>query len=101
MDPHPERPSEMTLLCERLSERLARDGAPHPRAAAIALAVRGLSGSDVVAFAEQLGISGDEVARAESGEVPFAHLPAGIVQRAVAEPRLDLDRLRLANDPFK
>ena len=86
----------MMLLCERLSERLAADGARHAAAAAMALAVRGIGGVDPATFADQIGISRDELARAEAGEVPFDELPSAILQSAAADPRLDVDRLRLA-----
>ena len=84
----------MTLLCERLSRRLAAEGARHPTAAAVALAVRGLQGADPATFANELGISPDQLARAESGNVAFDQLPPAILQRANAEPQLDLERLR-------
>lgn len=85
----------MTLLCERLSRRLAADGARHPTAAALTLAVRGLRGVDPAAFADELGISRDQLAEAESGDVAFDQLPPAILRRAIAEPRLDVDRLRI------
>ncbi|MEI7593632.1 MAG: hypothetical protein WCK41_10470 [Actinomycetes bacterium] len=86
--------SDMMLLCQKLGERMAADGAPHALAAAMTLAVRGLDGVDSYTFAKRTGIDHDALRRAEAGEVPFEELPAAIMNRAVAEPRLDVDWLR-------
>ncbi len=83
----------MTLLCEGLSRRLAAEGAPHPTAAAITLAVRGLHGVDPGTFADLFGIDPDHLAQAESGTVPFEQLPPPVLRLAIDEPRLDLNRL--------
>jgi hypothetical protein len=86
--------SDLNLLCERLSERLARDGAEHAGAAALCVAVRGLEGSGAREFAVEVGLTTAELSRLETGEVPWDELPTEIRRRAEAEPRLDLERLR-------
>ena len=88
--------TDLTGLCERLAQRLAEAGAEHPSAGAVALAVRGTEGVDRPTFADWLGISHDELDRAEHGDVPFQQLPEPIRLRAQQEARLDLLRLGLA-----
>lgn len=85
--------SDLNLLCGRLSERLAEDGADHPDAAALCIAVRGLRATGARAFAVELGLSTEELSRIETGGVPWAELPPAILRLAEAEPRLDLGRL--------
>jgi hypothetical protein len=85
--------SDLNLLCERLAERLARDGAHHADAAALTIAVRGLRGQSARDFAAELDLDGGELSRIETGEVAWADLPPAILRRAAAEPRLDLVRL--------
>ncbi len=85
--------SDLNLLCERLSERLAQDGAMHADAAALCVAVRGLAGTGAHEFAAELGLTAEELSRIETGEVPWDELPAEILRRAEAEPRLDLELL--------
>jgi hypothetical protein len=85
--------TDVTRLCERLAERLAREGAPFPGAGAVALAVRGGAGVDRSTFAAQLGLDPHELALAENGALPYEQLPEAIRQLASSESRLDLDRL--------
>lgn len=94
MDDTERPPDDLTALCERLAERLAAHGAAHPMSAAVALAVRGLEGVGPDAFARQLRVGVDDLARIEAGDVQFEALPAPIRRRAEVDPRLDLDRLR-------
>jgi len=86
--------SDLNLLCEKLATRLAGDGATHPNAAALTIAVRGLQGSSPQEFAEQLGLGPAELLGIESGDVAFADLPPTILALAEGDDRLDLDRLR-------
>ncbi|MGZ4715921.1 MAG: helix-turn-helix domain-containing protein [Acidimicrobiales bacterium] len=85
--------SDLNLLCERLAEGLAEDGATHADAAALTIAVRGLRGLSAGEFAAEVGIGPAELSRIETGEVAWADLPPVILRLAAAEPRLDLDRL--------
>jgi hypothetical protein len=98
MDARNDHPRDLTILCERVSRRLAAEEARYPAAAAVALAVRGLHGVDPTTFADQFGIDPDHLARVESGAVSFDQLPPVILRLASAEPRLDVDRLRVAAD---
>ena len=86
--------SDLNLLCERLSERLAEDGAVHADAAALCIAVRGLRSTSARDFAREVHLTPAELARVETGEVAWADLPDDLLRLAAAEPRLDLDRLR-------
>jgi hypothetical protein len=85
---------DLNLLCERLAERLAADGATHPGAAALAIAVRGLRGADRPSFASELGLGRADLAAIEAGDVAWVDLPPEILRRAAADDRLDLARLR-------
>ena len=86
--------SDLNLLCERLAQRLAADGAVHADAAALCIAVRGLRTTSARDFAAEVGVTPAELSRVETGEVPWAELPPAILDLAEAEPRLDLSRLR-------
>ena len=66
---------DMTILCERLAERLRSKGVPHPVAAAVALVARGHRGVDIEPFAAAIGIATDELRQIEAGTVAFADLP--------------------------
>jgi hypothetical protein len=88
--------TDLTGLCQRIAQRLADDGARHPSAAAVTLAVRGAEGVDRHTFAHGLGLDPDLLRSAERGELSFAELPEPIRTRARAEPRIDLPRLGLA-----
>ena len=68
--------SDLNLLCERLSERLAEDGAVHADAAALCIAVRGLRSTSARDFAREVHLTPAELARVETGEVAWADLPA-------------------------
>ena len=87
--------TDLTALCERLARRLRSEGAPHPEAAAVALAVRGAHGLDQADFAARIGASQPELAATEAGERPWDQLPAAITDEARAHPGLDLARLGL------
>jgi len=91
---HERRSGDMNLLCERLADRLAADGAPHPGAAALSIAVRGLRGCDRHAFAAELGLTPNELSDIEHGDVAWAQLPAEILRLAVSDGRIDLARLQ-------
>ena len=83
---------DVTRLVERLAARLARSGARHPVAAAVAIACRGNAGVDPAAFAERLGLAVSTVIACEAGAVPFDDLPAALVA-----DRDGLDLLALAD----
>jgi hypothetical protein len=66
---------DMTMLCERLAERLRSQGVTHPVAAAVALAARGHHGVDVEQFARDIGVDVHELCDVEAGTVEFVDLP--------------------------
>ena len=70
---------DVTRLVERLAARLARSHAPHPVAAAVAIACRGNAGLDTADFANRLGLAVSTVVACEAGAVPFDELPAELV----------------------
>jgi hypothetical protein len=86
--------TDTTLLCERLAQRLRRQGYLHPLAAAVVLAVRGQHGLSTDQFARHLGLPPSAVADAEAGQVAFDALAAPVLAAAVFVPRLDLEHLR-------
>lgn len=65
-------------LLEQLTERLRRQGFPHPAAAAAALAARGEARLDPDSFARRSGVDVDLVLRAEAGLVSVDELPPGL-----------------------
>jgi hypothetical protein len=71
---------DVTRLLERLADRLARAGAGHPVAAAVAMACRGDTGRDIDSFAAWAGLPRAVVAACEAGEVEFGDLPDEIVE---------------------
>jgi hypothetical protein len=79
--------SDLTMLCERLAERLRAEGATYPGAGAVALTARGVSGEDRDSFCRRLGLGGDELRHIERGEVPIREWPAPLRVRAA-----ELDR---------
>jgi hypothetical protein len=85
---------DLTRMCEQLAERLAGDGASHPMAATLTLAVRGLQGAAAEPFAASVRVDPEQLARIERGEVSFDQLPEAILTQALRDPRLDVDRLR-------
>ena len=86
---------DLTGLCEKVAERLARQGLEHPVAAAAALTARGLSGLNQPDFAHQVGLTTAEVIAAETGETSFGDLPPPIGDILEAHP--DIDLLALAD----
>ena len=87
--------TDLTALCERLARRLRSEGAAHPEAAAVALAVRGAAELDLVTYAARLGINDDALAAIEAGRRPWSDVPAALVEAARSQPDLDLARLGL------
>ncbi len=66
------------LLRDRIADRLAAAGAPHPHVGAALLAVRGATGLDVDRFAADLGVDPTALASAEAGWVAPGALPAAL-----------------------
>jgi hypothetical protein len=66
---------DMTILCERLAERLRSKGVTHPVTAAVALVARGHRGLDVEPFADAIGVDAHELCQVEAGSVAFVDLP--------------------------
>lgn len=87
--------TDLTPLCERLARRLRSEGAIHPEAAAVVLAVRGRCGVDQARFAPLHGLDVDELVAIEAGERPWHELPAALHELAGARPGIDLHRLGL------
>ena len=83
---------DVTRLVERLADRLARSGASHPVAAAVAMACRGNTGRDLDSFARWVGVSRSQVAACEAGDVAFGDLPDEVVAHHAG-----LDLLALAD----
>lgn len=73
--------AEMAALIERFARRYAADGFTHPRIAAAVVTARGWAGLDRPAFADNLGITVDEVEQAESGGVGADALPDQLAER--------------------
>ena len=87
---------DVTRLVERLADRLARRGAPHPVAAAVAMACRGNTGRDLASFAAWLDVPRSLVVACEEGDVAFADLPDALLAHhdgidLLALADLDLD----------
>lgn len=59
----------------RLAERAHARGAPWPRVAAAVVLLRGVAGDDRAAFAQRVGVSGDELERLERGLEPGSRVP--------------------------
>ena len=81
---------DLTGLCEKVAERLRREGFEHSVAAAAALAARGLSGLGPADFAHSIGLATSEVIAAEMGQVSFGDLPAPLGDILEAHPGVDL-----------
>ncbi len=81
--------NDLTRLCERIAERCRADGVPHPVAAALSLAVRGVAGVDPERWSEMVGLPLELVESCEMGRVPFGDLPPEIGD-AADEAGLDL-----------
>ena len=81
---------DMTMVCERLAERLRSKGVTHPVAAAVALAARGHRGVDIEPFAADIGLDAHELRRIEAGDVAFADLPDELAFAFAAIPSASL-----------
>jgi hypothetical protein len=86
-------PTDVTRFCFRLAERLAADHYRHPRAAAVALAVRGRRGVTAEVMARELGLPLDLLVAVEAGRVALADLPPELVAAAKTTDGLELGRL--------
>jgi hypothetical protein len=84
--------ADLTTLCERLAARLRAEGAPYPRAGAVALIARGALGEDRDSCCRRLGLGGAELRRIERGEVPMGEWPAPLRDRVPELDRLELSR---------
>ncbi|KAA0234305.1 MAG: hypothetical protein JJLCMIEE_02501 [Acidimicrobiales bacterium] len=91
------RPRDLTLLCERLAQRLQRAGLTHPLEAAVALTVRGARQADLQDQARALGLSSAHLAGIEAGHLAFPDLPPPLLAAARDTAGLDLDRLMSPN----
>lgn len=91
--PDAHSPRDLTLLCERLAQRLNRAGFAHPLEAAVALTVRGSRETGLDEQARRLGLSSAHLASIEAGRLPFPDLPPRLLAAARDTGGLDLDRL--------
>jgi hypothetical protein len=94
--------TNVTTLTERIAIRLAGEGAEHPVAAAVAIAVRGMLRAEPADYAVQLDLPLADVRALEAGTVALSALPASLwrlVHDHGLEPVMlvDLDR-RLRGD---
>lgn len=67
--------TNVTTLTERIAIRLAGQGAEHPVAAAITLAIRGALRQERSEFADTLSIAPADLRALESGTIALADLP--------------------------
>lgn len=86
----PSWPSDLTRVCERLAHQLHRRGAPHPVAAAVALAARGHLGLDIAEFADAVDLPLDTARRAEAGDIAWEDLPDILGSLLDSMPGVDL-----------
>lgn len=70
--------TDVTSLTERIAIRMAGEGAEHAVAAAVAIAVRGMSRLEPREYADTLGIAPADLRALEAGTVPLADLPASL-----------------------
>lgn len=70
--------TNVTTLTERIAIRLAAQGAEHPVAAAVTIAVRGMSRLGPVEYAEALGLAPADVRALEAGTVALGELPPSL-----------------------
>ena len=70
--------TNVTTLTERIAIRLAADGAEHPVAAAVAIALRGIGRQERNQFADSLAIAPADLHALEAGTVPLAALPKAL-----------------------
>lgn len=89
----PQSGVDVVAVAERLAQRLAATGVPHPVAAAVALAARGHHGPDPHSHATQHRLDPDVVATAEAGHLPFDQLPDPLVDWLTPDQLLQLAAL--------
>lgn len=94
----PPWPSDLTRVCERLADQLARQGAAHPVAAAIVLCARGQVTLDQQQFANKFDLPLETVVAAEAGDVAWKNLPDIIGELLQLAPSIDLLALADLND---
>jgi hypothetical protein len=70
--------TNVTTLTERIAIQLAADGAEHPVAAAVTIALRGIVRQERNEFAESLAIAMADLHALEAGTVPLAALPKAL-----------------------
>ena len=73
--------SNVTTLTERIAIRLAAQGVEHAVAAAVTIALRGMSGKSPTDFAAELGLAHADLRALEAGTVAFGDLPASLMSR--------------------
>ena len=73
--------TNVTTLTERIAIRLAAHGTEHAVAAAVTIALRGMSGMSPVDFAADLGLTHADLRALEAGTVAFIDLPASVTSR--------------------
>ena len=73
--------SNVTTLTERIAIRLAGQGVEHAVAAAVTIALRGMSGKSPTDFAAELGLAHADLRALEAGTVAFGDLPASLMSR--------------------
>lgn len=86
--------SNVSTLTERIAIRLAARGAEHAVAAAVTIALRGMSGLEPADFAAELGLAPAQLQALEAGAVAFVELPAAVSNRMLShnlEPLLLVD----------
>lgn len=89
----PRWPTDVTLFCRRLAERLAGEGYEHPVVASLALAVRGRRGTTTEELAAELGLPPERLAAIEAGEVAVDDLPPALLAAIDALDGLDRTRV--------
>ncbi len=94
----PPWPSDLTRVCERMADHLARKGAANPVAAAVVLCARGQVTLDQRQFAERFNLPLDTVVAAEAGDIAWEHLPDIIGELLQLAPAIDLLALADLND---
>lgn len=96
----PPWPSDLTRVCERLADQLARRGAAHPVAAAVALCARGQVALDQQQFAHRFDMPLDIVVAAETGDIAWENLPNIVGELLQLAPATDLLALADLNEQF-
>lgn len=95
--------TNVNTLAARIAIRLSGDGAEHPVAAAITIAVRGMLRIEPADYAVQLGLTPADVRALEAGTVALSDLPTSLwrlVHDHGMEPVMlvDLDRQLRGSD---